>query len=195
VKQKIAIYGGAFNPPHIGHLITVESVREQLRIDGVYLIPSAQPPNKPGMMLAPAEDRYQMTAKAIPDTGEYAVSDIEIRRAGVSYTVDTVTTLAGEHPGAALMLIIGSDNFLEFQTWKAPTEILARVQLVVMNRPGFEVDQSRHELARIATFVKVPQIGISSSDIRRRVKMGRSIRYLVPPAVEEYIVRHQLYRD
>jgi nicotinate-nucleotide adenylyltransferase len=194
VKKRLAIYGGAFNPPHIGHLITVECVREQLRLDGIYLVPSAQPPNKAGVTLAPAEDRLKMTTLAIEGAREMAVSDIEVRRSGVSYTVDTIMALGTQFPDALLMLIIGSDNFLEFQTWKSPTEILARVQLVVMNRPGFPVDQAHHELARLATFVKVPQIGISSSDIRRRVKLGRSIRYLVPPAVEEYIRQNNLYK-
>jgi nicotinate-nucleotide adenylyltransferase len=194
VKTRLAIYGGTFNPPHIGHLITVECVREQLRLDGIYLVPSAQPPNKPGTLLASADDRLKMTSLAIEGAPQMAVSDIEIRRSGVSYTIDTIMALGTQFPDASLMLIIGSDNFLEFQTWKSPTEILARVQMVVMNRPGFPIDQERHDLARLVSFVKVPQIGISSSDIRRRIKLGRSIRYLVPPQVEEYIRQHNLYR-
>jgi nicotinate-nucleotide adenylyltransferase len=194
MKRRLAIYGGTFNPPHIGHLITVECVREQLRLDGIYFIPSAQPPNKPGTALASADDRLQMTSLAVEGVPELAVSDIEIRRSGVSYTIDTITALGAQFPDASLMLIIGSDNFLEFQTWKSPTEILARVQLVVMHRPGFPVDQTHHEFARLATFVNVPQIGISSSDIRRRIKLGRSIRYLVPREVEAYIREHNLYR-
>ncbi len=193
--MNLAIYGGAFNPPHVGHLITVESVREQLRFDRIFFIPSAQPPNKLAAALAPAEDRLEMTRLAIADVPEFEVSDVEIRRRGVSYTVDTVRILMEEHPGATFSLIIGSDNLMEFQTWKSPNDILARVQLVVMNRPGFTVTPSRNDVARFATFVTVPQIGISSTEIRRRIKLHRSIRFLVPPAVEAYIRRKCLYRD
>ncbi len=193
--MNLAIYGGAFNPPHFGHLITVESVREQLRFDKVFFVPSSQPPNKLAASLASAEDRLEMTRLAIAGITEFDVSDVEVRRRGVSYTVDTIRTLMEEHPGGTFSLIIGSDNLMEFQTWKSPTDILARVQLVVMNRPGFSVSPSRSDYARLATFVTVPQIGISSTEIRRRVKLHRSIRFLVPPAVEEYIRRKCLYRD
>ncbi|MBI3365779.1 MAG: nicotinate (nicotinamide) nucleotide adenylyltransferase [Ignavibacteriae bacterium] len=137
----------------------------------------------------------QMTYFAVQGNPDFEVSDIEIRRSGLSYTINTVSELASLHPGAALGLIIGTDNLMEFQTWKSPQEILAQVQLVVVNRPGFARHDARSEFARLSTFVNVPQIGISSTDIRRRVKLRRSIRYLVPPQVEEYIHQRNLYRD
>jgi len=193
--MNIGIYGGTFNPPHVGHLIAIESVRDQLHLDKVLFIPSAQPPNKFGSSLAPADDRLQMITLAIADTREFEVSDLEVRRHGISYTIDTIRALEGLHPGAGFSLIIGSDNFLEFQSWKSPKEILDRVQLVVMNRPGFVLPPTKNEFSKFSTFVKVPQINISSSEIRRRVKMRHSIRYLVPKQVEDYILRKNLYRD
>ncbi len=193
--MKIGLYGGTFNPPHYGHLITIESVREQLRFEKIFLIPSSQPPNKPGSTVAPAEARLEMTRLAVAEHPEYEVCDIEVRRKGVSYTVDTIRALMEERPSDTFALIIGSDNLLEFQSWKSPTDILSRVQLVVMSRPGFPATQARADFARLATVVSVPQIGISSTEIRRRVKLRRSIRFLVPPAVEQYIRSHGLYHE
>lgn len=193
--MNIGIFGGAFNPPHIGHLIVLESVLDQLPLDKVLLIPSAQPPNKRDGSLAPAAARLEMTRLAIQGCEGYEVSDLEIRRGGISYTVDTVAALAGLYPSASISLIIGGDNLLEFQTWKSPDEILARADLIVMNRPGFSPRDSRSEYLRKARMLNVPQIGISSTDVRRRVKLGRSIRFLVPPPVEQYILQRGLYRD
>ncbi len=188
--MRLGIFGGTFNPPHIGHLIVIESVQDQLEFDSVLFIPSAQTPNKHDSSLAPARDRLEMTRLAVGD--DYRVSDIEVSRPGVSYTVDTLADLASLYPGARLHLIIGADNFCEFQTWRSPGAILERAELVVMSRPGFV--PPKNEFARRTKFVTVPQIGISGTDIRRRIKLKRSIRYLVPPKVEEYIRRHNLYR-
>jgi nicotinate-nucleotide adenylyltransferase len=193
--MNIAVYGGTFNPPHMGHLITIEYVREQGHFDKILFIPSAQPPNKFETCLASADDRLRMTTLAIEETKEFEVSDLEIRRPGISYTIDTLQTVESLYPAAKISLIIGSDNFIEFQTWKSPNEILARAQLVVMNRPGFPLPPARNDFSRFATFIKVPQINISSSDIRRKVKLRHSIRYLVPKPVEEFILRKNLYRD
>jgi nicotinate-nucleotide adenylyltransferase len=193
--MKIGIFGGTFNPPHIGHLIVAESVREQLQFDRVLLIPSAQTPNKHDAVLAQADARLEMTRLASEGNKWFAVSDIEVRRQGISYTVDTVNALAAEYPGAILSLLIGVDNLLEFHSWKLPHEILSRADLVVLSRPGFARADVKSEFTRLATFVNVPHIGISGTDIRRRVKLGRSIRYLVPRSVEEYIERYRLYKD
>jgi nicotinate-nucleotide adenylyltransferase len=192
---KIGIFGGTFNPPHIGHLIVAESVRDQLQFDRMLLIPSAQTPNKHDALLAPAEARLEMTRLAAEGNRAFGVSDIEVRRQGISYTVDTVIALAAENPRAKLSLIIGVDNLLEFSSWKLPNEILSRADLVVLSRPGFDQRDAKNEFSRLATFVNVPQIGISGTDIRRRVKLGRSIRYLVPHRVGVYIERYRLYTD
>lgn len=193
--MKLGIFGGTFNPPHLGHLIVAESVCEQLRCDTILFIPSANPPNKSESTVAPAGDRLQMTRCAVEGNARFDVSDIEAQRGGLSYTVDTVTALARLYPKAALSLIIGADNLLEFQTWKLPDEILTHVSLVAITRPGYVVQQDHGKFAKIATFVNVPQINISGTDVRRKVKMGRSIRYLVPKAVEEYIRVKGLYKE
>lgn len=192
--MKVGIFGGTFNPPHFGHLIVVETVCDQLQFDKILFVPSANPPNKNDRSVAPARDRMEMTRLAIQGNTRFDISDIEIRRKGISYTVQTVSELVELYPKTDLSLIIGADNLIEFQTWKSPDEILSRVQLVAMTRPGFPADQDRGKYSRFVTFVHVPQIGISGTDIRRRIKSGRTIRYLVPHQVEEYIVSRGLYR-
>jgi nicotinate-nucleotide adenylyltransferase len=195
---KIGIFGGTFNPPHVGHLIVVESVQDQERFDTVLFVPSASPPNKQAGVqdgtLAPAADRLRMVQLAIQGNSKFEVSDIEIRRSGPSFTVDTIDALAALHPDASLSLIIGSDNLLDFHTWKSPREIVAKAGLVVMGRPGFDLRQANPEFSRLAKVMNVPQVGVSGTDIRRRVKLGRSIRYLVPKTVEDFIRHANLYR-
>lgn len=193
--MNIGIYGGSFNPPHLGHLIVLEGVQDQLHFDRVLFIPAANPPHKSDPSLAPPSDRLEMTRLAIEGNAVFQASDIEIKRDGRSYSIDTLDSLAAEHPGDKFSLIIGADNFLEFETWKSAQEILTKAEVVVMNRQGFSAQPGKNEFVRLVRFVRVPNIGISSTDIRRRVKLGRSIRYLVPPSVENYIRRKGLYRD
>ena len=192
--MKLGIFGGTFSPPHLGHLVVVESVRDQLQLARILFIPSANPPNKRGESLATARQRVAMTRLAIEGNSAFEVSDLEAERGGISYTVETVSALSEMYPKAGLHLILGADNLLEFETWKAPEEILSKVDLVAMTRPGFDIANTRTKYAKRATFVKVPQISISGTEIRRRVKMGRSIRFLVPRSVEDYISRTGLYR-
>ncbi len=193
--MNIGIFGGSFNPPHIGHQIVVESIRDQVHLGKILLVPSAQSPTKQDRSLAPPADRLAMTRLAFADYPEYEVSDIEVKRRGLSYTIDTLQQLAALFPRAQFSLIIGADNLLEFAAWRAPEEILARADLIVMSRPGYELPPGASAYAHHARIVNVPQIGISSTDIRRRIKLGRSIRYLVPRAVEEYIAAKRLYRE
>ncbi len=192
--MKIGIFGGTFNPPHVGHLIAIESVRDTERLNTVLFVPSATPPNKQEGTIAPAADRLRMTQLAIEGNPNFQLSDIEIQRTGISFTIDTVNALQSLYPEASISLVIGSDNFLEFHTWKSPKEILARVELIVMSRPGFDLRQGHSEYSRLAKAVNVPPIGVSGTDIRRRVKFNRSIRYLVPKAVEDFIHHSSLYR-
>jgi nicotinate-nucleotide adenylyltransferase len=192
--MKIGIFGGTFNPPHMGHLITLECVRDQLWFDEVMFVPSCQPPNKPHSVLAPGHDRYEMTCLAIRGNPSFKVSDIELRREGTTYTVDTLRQLSTEYRNAELFFIMGADNYSEFETWKKPEEILTYADLVVMTRPGWEAATSKNKFSRSVHFLNVPLIGISGTDIRRRVKLGRSIRYLVPRAVEDYIGQRNLYK-
>jgi nicotinate-nucleotide adenylyltransferase len=190
--MKLGIFGGTFNPPHVGHLIVIECVRDQLAFDKVVLVPSCRPPNKIDTAIADGHHRLKMVSLAIEENAGLEVSDVELRRGGISYTVDTVRAIAAQFPRSSLSLIIGADNLMEFQTWKSPDEILTLTDLVVMTRPGFTLANDR--FPKSVTRVNVPNIGISSSDIRRRIKTGRSIRYLVPHPVEKYIIHHALYR-
>jgi nicotinate-nucleotide adenylyltransferase len=193
--MKLGIFGGTFNPPHLGHLIVAESVREQAGLDTVLFIPSANPPNKSGQFVARAADRLHMTQIAVEGNPAFAVSEIETRRGGISYTVDTVSEIAAANAGAELFLIMGNDNLMEFESWKSPDAIVAKSTLVAVGRQGFARSDLRTKYERLALHMTVPQIAISGTEVRRRVRMGRSIRYLVPPAVEEFIVRTGLYRN
>lgn len=193
--MRLGIFGGTFNPPHLGHLIIAEAVRDQLRYDRILFVPSANPPNKIEVTVAPGKDRLAMTQLALQGNANFEISDIEAQRGGVSYTVETVKQLSKMYPGATLGLLIGADNFLEFQTWRSPEDILGYAELVVMTRPGFSDRQAQSKFEKLSTFVNVPQIGISGTEIRRKVKMGRSIRYLVPQSVAEYIAHSGLYKE
>jgi len=190
----IAVFGGTFNPPHCGHLIVAESVRDSLRLGRVLFIPAARSPHKGMQSLAPAEDRLAMTKLAVEGNPGFEASDLEIKRGGTSYTVDTLREIARLHPEASIKLMIGADNLFDFEGWKSPGDILDLADLVVLTRPGFDPQSNRSGFLERAAVVTVPQVGISGTDVRRRVKFNQSIRYLVPSAVEEYIRRHNLYK-
>ena len=192
--SNIGIFGGTFNPPHVGHLIVIEHVRDQLSYDKIIFIPSANPPHKRDLSLAPAAVRFEMTRLATSTNSNYFVSDVEIERSGRSYSIDTLNDLSKIYPKARLSLIIGIDNLIEFSSWKSPDEILTKADLIVMSRAGYRMEDVKNEFSRFAKFINVPQIGISGTDIRRRVKLGHSIRYLVPNKVYEYIIQRGLYK-
>ena len=120
--MNIGIYGGTFNPPHVGHLIVIESLQDQLRYDKIYFVPCASPPHKVDATIVPASIRLAMTKLAVEGNQGFDVSDIEIQRGGTSYSVDTLRAMKELHPRAQLSLIIGADNYLEFETWKSPDE-------------------------------------------------------------------------
>jgi nicotinate-nucleotide adenylyltransferase len=193
--MRIGVFGGTFNPPHLGHLIVAESARESLNLDEVLFIPCASPPHKSSRSLADADCRLEMVRLATSGHSGFEVSDIEVQRGGKSYTVDTLRTLTALYPRAQLYLLIGIDNLLELHTWKEPEEIFSLSEVVAINRPGFDPTTVRKDYLRRVTFLRYPSIDISSSEIRRKAKMGKSIRYLVPSAVETYILRHGAYRD
>jgi nicotinate-nucleotide adenylyltransferase len=163
-------------------------------LDKILFVPSYSPPHKLYSQVALPTQRYEMVEIALEKNRNFSASDIEIAREGKSYTIDTINTLMGIYPGSQLYLIIGLDNLMDFSDWKSPNDIISKVELVVMNRPGYDVEV-KNEFKRYATIVKVPGIDISSSDIRRRVKMGRSIRYLVPFEIEQYILKKSLYKS
>jgi nicotinate-nucleotide adenylyltransferase len=193
--MKIGVFGGTFNPPHLGHLIVAESARESLNLDRVLLIPCASPPHKSPGALADAHCRLEMVKLAASGNTHFEASDLEIERGGKSYTVDTLRALTVLYPHAELYLLIGIDNLLDLHTWKEPEEIISLSEVVAINRPGFDPANVRKDYLRRVTFLRYPSIDISSSEIRRKAKMGKSIKYLVPTAVESYILKHGAYRE
>jgi nicotinate-nucleotide adenylyltransferase len=193
--MRMGVFGGTFNPPHLGHLIVAESAKEALSLDTVLFIPCASPPHKSSRSLADAECRLEMVKLAISGNSSFQASDIEIQRGGRSYTIDTLRALTAMYPRAQLYLLIGIDNLLELHTWKEPDEIFGLAEVVSVNRPGFEPADVRKDYLRRVTSLRYPNIDISSSEIRRKAKMGKSIKYLVPSAVESYILKHGAYRE
>ncbi len=192
--MNIGIFGGTFNPPHYGHLVVAERVREQLGLQKVLFVPSATSPHKQHLDIIDPALRMQMVQLALRGQECFEPSPVEMDRGGVSYTIDTLERIRQEYPGAELYLLIGMDNLDEFDTWKSPEKIVELSTVVVMTRPGFRPGVDEHGIRKSFVFCQVPEIGISSSEIRARVKQGKSIRFLVPEPVEAYIHAHGLYR-
>jgi len=190
----IGLFGGSFNPPHVAHLIVAEVARDQFGFDEVWWIPNATPPHKSQDGLAGVEHRLEMTRRAVADNPAFRVCDIEVERAGVSYTIDTVRTLQEQHPDTNFALLIGSDSLDHFAEWHEPEEIAERVPLVVYKRPGVIDAVPESRFANQVWFVAAPVMEVSGTEIRSRCRADRSIRYLVPETVRDYIDTHALYR-
>ncbi len=206
VAPRIGIFGGTFDPPHLGHLAAAEWARDQLCLDRVVFVPAGTPPHKRDRARSAAEARLAMTRLAVRGQPGFVVSDLETRRRGPSFTVDTLRALAARDPRARWYLIVGEDNLAEFASWREPEAILELATLVVALRPrpaSSARAASRHRttggvrgMSRRGVVVTLdnPGIDLSSSAIRARARAGHSIRYLVPAAVERYITRTRLYR-
>jgi nicotinate-nucleotide adenylyltransferase len=194
--RRLGLFGGTFDPPHLGHLALAEWAREQLHLDRVVFMPAGRPPHKRGAPVTTAVRRIAMTRLAVRGNPAFQVSTLEARRAGPSFTVDTLRDLSALHPGARLYLLMGADSLEEFSSWHAPREILRLATLAVAARPGRSRRAGRRT-TRASAIVRLdnPGIELSSSAIRARARAGRSVRYLVPDAVAAYIVRHRLYRE
>jgi nicotinate-nucleotide adenylyltransferase len=188
---RLGVYGGSFDPPHLGHLLPVMDAAEQLELDGVRFVPAAVQPLKVGRASAGPADRLAMTERLVQGIPGFVVDPAEIGRPGLSYTVDTLAGLARAHPGAELFLLLGADAYALFDQWREPERIRALATIVVMVRgasasapaamPGVQVLQSR-------------RVDISSTELRARVRDGRTIRGFVPDAVADYVAEHRLYR-
>ena len=193
--MKLGVFGGTFDPVHHGHLIVAEYVRESVGLDRVVLVPTMISPHKTDAAVSSGLHRLAMLREGVKSNPFFQVSDAEIERGGISYTVDTLRMMAESHRGDQLYLLIGADNLSEFRTWKDPAEIVKLARLVVMNRPGFPSARGDHGLPENIIQCSVPSIDISATEIRRRVANGLTISYLVPPGVARYIGRHRLYRQ
>jgi nicotinate-nucleotide adenylyltransferase len=202
--MRLGIYGGSFDPVHFGHLLVAENCREQQKLDEVWFVPVATSPHKRQRAPADARHRIEMLDLAVGGHEPFHVSTIEIDRGGVSYTVETLEQLHAEDAARALFLLLGADALADLPTWKDPKRICElALPLVVARAYAPEPDfgllaefMSRERIAAAqAALVKMPPIGIASSDIRRRVAAGKSIRFRTPRAVEKYIETHGLYRE
>jgi nicotinate-nucleotide adenylyltransferase len=200
---RLGIFGGTFDPVHYGHLLLAECCREQCRLDAVWFLPAATPPHKQGQELTPAGERIEMLELAIAGNPAFAVCRYEADREGVHYTVDTLEHFHGEDPSRELFFLVGADMFLDLPNWRSPERVCELATLVAVGRPGcgpVNVDCLRGiaSAERIDLFrrqqVEMPEIGISSTDLRRRAAAGECLRYRTPRAVEMYIETHGLYR-
>ena len=193
-SEKIGILGGTFDPIHMGHLVLAEQVKEKLKLDQVIFIPCFSPPHKTRRKLSPAKDRFRMTQLALEDNPFFSVSDIELKRGGLSYTIDTVRQLKALYSDSEIYFLTGSDMLNEICTWKAPEEIYRLVKVVIATRPGFDEFDPKDHFAKKSLIIRITGVDISSSQIREKVKKGQSIKYLVPFRVEEYIKKKKLYQ-
>lgn len=216
--MKVGIFGGTFNPIHYGHLRAAEEVREKLEFDKILFIPSGSPPLKI-KELADAKHRYKMTRLAIFTNRLFELSDIECRLSGKSYTVKTVEELKKNNPEMEFSFILGIDAFIDITNWWHPERLITLANFVIISRPEFRfvdlqispyIKINRRILKRLdnaeietytvklkssrnATFLRLTPIGISSTGIRRLMKEGKSIKYLLPAEVESYIIANKLY--
>jgi len=193
VPLRIGLFGGTFDPPHVGHLVTAVNVRHALALDAVVLMVANAPWQKYGTRpISPAEDRLAMVEAAVADVDRLVAGDAEIRRGGPSFTADTLATMAEEYPGAALFTIVGDDAAAGLTSWERYEEVVARSRLVVVDRPGAPVQLP-------AGFdwlhVEVPRLEVSSTDLRARVRDGRPLDYLVTEPVLDIIAMRKLYQD
>jgi nicotinate-nucleotide adenylyltransferase len=192
--MNIGIFGGTFDPPHLGHLIIAEAARAVLALDRVVFVPAGNPPHKSRSDISPGWMRLEMVRRAIASNAAFDVDGRELDRIGLSYTVDTVRELKREHPGDQLVLLIGMDNAVDFESWREPEAIFALADVAALRRPGDAEALSGTFKDRI-TMVRSPLIETSSSSIRAAIRAGASVKYLVPDQVLDFIEQHHLYRS
>jgi nicotinate-nucleotide adenylyltransferase len=200
--RRLGVMGGSFDPVHMAHLIMAETARESLRLDLVLFLPTGLQPLKRGRPATPAEHRVAMVELAIQDNPGFALSRLDVDRAGPSYTVDTLGSLRQEWGGpesASIWFIIGTDALAQLPRWHDPVGVLTQARLAVVRRPGAVADLAQlaaglPQMEAVIDWVASPLIDISATDLRQRVAAGRSIKYRVPEAVREYIEANGLYR-
>lgn len=195
--KRYGVFGGAFNPVHTAHLIIAEDVRQQMHLDKVLFIPYSNPPHKNSEELLKPEQRLQMLRLAIEGNRFFEISEIEIHTINSkTYTVDTLMKLRElyKSDGVKLYLIIGLDNLIELHTWKDPGKLFMLSEVVVLNRPGYFIQSVENEYSRRVVYIPAPNIDISASDIRHKIREKKSIKYLVPEKVEKFIVENNLYK-
>ena len=191
--MKICLFGGTFDPPHIGHLLLAQTIFEEESFDKVLFIPAYQPPHKTN--ISPVEDRLNMLKLAIKENPNFEISEIELKRRGVSYTIDTIKVLKDELKISTerCYYLMGSDTLLDFHSWKKPRKILNECRVIVAIRPGFRPSDLDPWILHKIHFSNIPRFEISSSNIRSRWIKNKTIRYMVTLPVWDYINKNKLY--
>lgn len=200
-KKRVGIFGGTFDPIHMGHLIVAETIMDEFHLDKVVFIPAAVPPHKLDKQISPAKHRYMMTMLATCSNPRFQVSDMEMHRQGPSYSRDTLAQLIEEHGSdTEFYFIVGADSVENLHTWNRIDELLTMCHFIGASRPGCMPDMEKisHRFGPLAEKIhclETPELEISSTEIRHRVGQKRTIRYIVPETVEQYIYKEKLYLD
>jgi len=200
LAERLGVIGGTFDPPHYGHLVLAENARVQLDLDTVLFAPAGEPPHKPDEPISPVRHRAAMVEAVVADNAAFALSPVDLDRPGPHFTVDMLAILREAYPEAALYFVMGGDSLAQFLSWRDPAGIVEQAHLAVMRRPGWEADVAELEgrlpdVRERLTWLDAPYLELSGTDLRRRVREGLPIRYLVPPSVREYVVEHALYQE
>ena len=198
--KKYGIFGGSFNPIHYGHLMICEYIKEEMGLDKVIFIPTGNPPHKE--IEVSAEDRYEMVRLAISPNPDFEISDIETTRVKMSYTVDTIRELKEIYKEEKLYFLIGLDSLFQLKTWKKIGDLSQEIEFVVALRPGYidkeeinkEIDFLRENFGTKINLINTPLYEISSTDLRDRIHEGKSLRYLIPKKVLDYIEESGFYK-
>jgi nicotinate-nucleotide adenylyltransferase len=197
---RLGVLGGTFDPPHVGHLMLAEEARQALELDQMLFVPAGAPWRKAARKLSPREDRLAMVQLAVGDSPHFAISILEIEREGPSYTAETLAALHQNlTDDSEIFFILGQDSLADLPNWREPQRIISLARLAVAARTDWEaakedvLEKEVPGLSQRLVWLDMPRIGISSTAVRDRVRQGLSIRYWVPPAVEEYIRQHGLY--
>ena len=200
--KRVGIMGGTFDPIHLGHLVTAEEARQKFELSYVVFVPSGHPPHKDNQLVSDLEHRYLMTVLAVITNPHFTVSRVEIDRSlqGPTYTVDTVKWFQDYFgPETKLFFITGADAILDILTWKNYEDLLDTCQFIAASRPGYSLSRLRKTLKGSSImskvcYLEIPAMAISSTDIRERVRSGKTIKYLTPEAVEHYIIKNKLWK-
>lgn len=196
--KKLGIFGGTFNPPHLGHLILAETAAEDLKLDHILFVPAGQPPHKTNRPLAPAAHRLEMVKLATASNPHFEVSTVDMDRPGPHYAVDMMRIFQKQYPHSEFYFLMGSDSLRDLLSWHTPQELIAITNLVVMQRPAIYPDLAMltkrlPSLLEKVYFLNAPEIEISSTVIVERLKKKRSVRYQVLDSVLSYLMEHRLY--
>jgi nicotinate-nucleotide adenylyltransferase len=191
--MNLGLFGGSFDPVHLGHLLVAQAAREDTALDRVFFIPAAQSPFKPGSAPAPAAERVRLLRLALAGDPTSEIDDQEIQRGGVSYSIETVRHYAAQYPGAKLFYLIGADQLPQLHLWREAAELARLVEFLIIPRPGDVPGAAVAPSGVRARFLRGWPLAISSSQIRARVQSGASIRHLVPAVVAEAIRNNRLY--